>query len=225
MSDYAIFFDYNNSTYRLPVNPEKLEITKTQANEKYQVLGTGQVTIPSYAELYEYAFSAEFPHTRQHYIETAGDFKGPDFYTTLFDSWRENKTVVRFIAHNGITKDINTLVLIESCTETENAGEDGDKYIEFKLLQYREFGKREVAVVKRSSGGGREKAKPKPAKKRVSRNPKGRRTYTVKRGDTLWAIARRYYGSGSKYPKIFNANRNKIRNPNLIYPGQVFVIP
>lgn len=46
--------------------------------------------------------------------------------------------------------------------------------------------------------------------------------YTVKKGDTLWAIAKQYLGSGTKYPQI--ASENNIRNPNLIYPGQVFKI-
>ena len=40
--------------------------------------------------------------------------------------------------------------------------------------------------------------------------------YVVKRGDTLWAIARKYLGSGTKYPQI--AQENGIKNPNLIYP-------
>ena len=51
------------------------------------------------------------------------------------------------------------------------------------------------------------------------------RKYTVKRGDTLWAIAKKYYGSGAKYPTIYNANKNKIKNPNVIQVGWVLVIP
>lgn len=46
--------------------------------------------------------------------------------------------------------------------------------------------------------------------------------YTVKKGDTLWAIAKQYLGSGTKYPQI--ASENNIKNPNLIYPGQVIKI-
>lgn len=51
--------------------------------------------------------------------------------------------------------------------------------------------------------------------------------YTVKKGDTLSQIAKNYYGSGSqKYWKIIqDANRDTIKDPNLIYPGQVFKIP
>jgi nucleoid-associated protein YgaU len=49
--------------------------------------------------------------------------------------------------------------------------------------------------------------------------------YTIKSGDTLSKIAKMYYGSGSKYPVIFEANREVIKNPDLIYPGQVVRIP
>jgi nucleoid-associated protein YgaU len=47
----------------------------------------------------------------------------------------------------------------------------------------------------------------------------------VARGDSLWAISRRIYGDGSRYDLIFHANRGKINNPDLIYPGQSFVLP
>jgi LysM repeat protein len=50
-------------------------------------------------------------------------------------------------------------------------------------------------------------------------------TYTVVKGDNLWNIAKKFYGSGVKYTIIFNANRGIIKNPSLIYPGQVLTIP
>lgn len=49
--------------------------------------------------------------------------------------------------------------------------------------------------------------------------------YTVKRGDTLWAIAKKYYGNGAKYTKIVSANKNLIKNPNLIQIGWKLTIP
>ena len=48
---------------------------------------------------------------------------------------------------------------------------------------------------------------------------------TVQPGATLWAIARERYGDGILYVQVFAANRDRIRNPDLIYPGQVFVLP
>ena len=48
---------------------------------------------------------------------------------------------------------------------------------------------------------------------------------TVQPGTTLWAIARDQFGSGIMYVEVFEANRDRIRDPNLIYPGQVFRLP
>jgi nucleoid-associated protein YgaU len=50
-------------------------------------------------------------------------------------------------------------------------------------------------------------------------------TTTVSRGDSLWRISRLTYGVGPRYAVIYKANRQQIRNPNLIYPGQIFVLP
>jgi nucleoid-associated protein YgaU len=50
-------------------------------------------------------------------------------------------------------------------------------------------------------------------------------TAAVTRGDSLWRISRRIYGSGLRYTVIYDANQRQIRNPDRIYPGQVFVVP
>jgi nucleoid-associated protein YgaU len=50
-------------------------------------------------------------------------------------------------------------------------------------------------------------------------------TTTVSRGDTLWRLSQVTYGVGTRYATIYKANKQQIRNPNLIYPGQVFVMP
>lgn len=50
-------------------------------------------------------------------------------------------------------------------------------------------------------------------------------TTVVVRGDSLWRISRATYGAGERYTLIFGANHAQIRNPNRIYPGQVFVLP
>lgn len=49
--------------------------------------------------------------------------------------------------------------------------------------------------------------------------------YTIVRGDSLSKIAKRYYGNAMKYPVIFEANKEVIKNPDLIYPGQTIRIP
>ena len=59
----------------------------------------------------------------------------------------------------------------------------------------------------------------------VQPDPQTESTYTVVQGDSLWKIARILYGSGTKWRVIYEANKDIIKNPNLIWPGQIFVIP
>lgn len=63
--------------------------------------------------------------------------------------------------------------------------------------------------------------KPPPA----TEPPAPQRTHTVIKGNTLWGIAQQYYGSGPLWPRIFDANRDRIADPHWIFVGQVFVIP
>jgi nucleoid-associated protein YgaU len=50
-------------------------------------------------------------------------------------------------------------------------------------------------------------------------------TTVVSPGDSLWRISRNAYGAGMRYAVVYKANQNQIRNPDRIYPGQVFVLP
>ena len=65
---------------------------------------------------------------------------------------------------------------------------------------------------------------PAPAEPEPAPAPVGQ-TYTVKAGDTLWSIAKRFYGSGFKWGDIYDANYDVIKNPRMIYVGQVLLIP
>ena len=53
----------------------------------------------------------------------------------------------------------------------------------------------------------------------------GTQYYLIKSGDTLSAVAKQFYGDANKHPKIFEANREVIKDPNLIFPGQKIRIP
>jgi nucleoid-associated protein YgaU len=56
-------------------------------------------------------------------------------------------------------------------------------------------------------------------------SPSGGQTYTVVKGDSLSKIAKRFYGNAGDWKKIYEANKDQIKNPDLIYPGQTFRIP
>ena len=59
----------------------------------------------------------------------------------------------------------------------------------------------------------------------ATNTPSDTRRLIVVRGDNLWNIAHRHYGAGYHHTVIFGANQDQIRDPHLIYPGQVFTLP
>lgn len=68
---------------------------------------------------------------------------------------------------------------------------------------------------------------PRPSEQRPSGagTPPRQTAVIVRRGDTLWHIAKEHFGSGVRYTQIFRSNREQIRNPHRIYPGQRFELP
>ena len=144
---YSVYIKYRGKNYKLPVNPEEIKKTQKLNVEKYQVLGSGQVSVPSYQALHEYSFECELPHQEMHYMEPGGR-ADPDWYLSMLTNAQKRKEPVRLIYSNGMTDDESTEVLVESCTVAEKSGEEGDKYLSLSFLQYREPQKKYRAVVK-----------------------------------------------------------------------------
>lgn len=215
---YSVYFKSGGKKYKLPVNPEEIKRTRQLNIEMYQVLEGGQVSIPSYCALEEYSFEAEFPSRRNRYMNS-GARADADYYEKMFRKAQKNKKPIRFICSNGINDDISCRVLVKSVESVEKAGEEGDKYLTVTLLEYKGAGKRFVAVQTPDATVKQEEAS-------AAENPAvtANKTHTVQSGDTLWGIAKKYYGDGNQYQKIVSANPG-IKNPNLIYEGQVFTIP
>ena len=71
--------------------------------------------------------------------------------------------------------------------------------------------------------GGSSTAPPAPSPPTAA--PAAPRTYTVVKGDTLSRIAKQFLGDANKWPRIHEANKDVIKNPDRIFPGQVLKIP
>lgn len=214
---YAVYFESSTGTFRVPVNPEEISQSRKQNNEKYNILKGGQVVVPTYVELEEYSFETEFPHSPTHYSES--DFTAAVSLLYMLKAQQESKLPIRFIAV-GDDSDINKQVLVEDVQATEKAGEEGDQYVSLKLLEYIPPAKRYIAVPQPAGLVKQEDTS-------AIQNPEtvGGKEYTIQKGNTLWGLAKKYYGDGSQYTKIYEANKDKIKNPNLIYPDQVITIP
>lgn len=149
-------------------------------------------------------------------------------YLGILEKLKTDKRTTRFImvrrSPNGRSLyDTNMKVSVEDYNIVEEAKEGLDVSVDVNLKQWRAYGTKTFTVEKPAAK--KKKATVSVKKERDASTAPKTKTYTVKKGDTLWAIASKYYGSGAQYTKIYKANTDKISNPNLIYPGQVFTIP
>ena len=134
----------------------------------------------------------------------------PEGIISTLEAWRDGGAQLQWIVSGT---GINLSVRISSISKGERDGTN-DRYISISLRQWQRLETPVLAV----SGGA-------AATKRDDQTGAARaKTYTVQSGDCLWTIAEKYYGSGLEYKRLAAANPF-IKNPNLIYPGQVLTIP
>lgn len=204
----------------LPVAPERIEWKYNTDNEKTRLMSVGEINILRPVGLTEFSFEAMLPAVKYHFAYyDGGRFRPPVYYIERFKSIIEQSRAVRFevlrTGYNGEFLFDNSLnVTIEGLTIIESAGQGLDVTARISLKQYKEYGT--VKYILREDGALAQGAERSGKKETPSSSPK---LYTIKKGDTLWAVCRREYGDGAKYKDV--AEENGIVNPNLIYPGQV----
>lgn len=218
---YSFFID----GMELPIAPQKLTVKIKGNNKTLTLINEGDINFLRAPGLTEITFDAVLPMLGQYSF--ANGYRRPDSYLNKLESLMTGKEPFRFLVSRvspsgRLLYDTNMKVSLENYTVTEDATKGPDVTVSITLKQYISYSTKTVTVVK-----------PKPEKKPVVQQKKKRetssapkvKTYMVKSGDCLWNIAKKYYGNGAQYTKIYNANKGKIKNPNLIYPGQVLTIP
>lgn len=203
----------NSDKFMLPVNPESFTFTEKHNNTSVNVNSIGEVNLLGKRSLREGTISSHFPKRNRNYANNSGR-QAPYTYIHKLRTWKSSGKPVQLIITG--TK-INFPVTIETLKYGEQDG-TGDVCYDLTLKEYR------AVEIKKTKLKEKKKTTKKSTPKRTS-NKKKTKTYTVKSGDCLWNIAKRFYGNGAQYTKIYNANRGKIKNPNLIYPGQKLTIP
>ncbi|AWM42759.1 MULTISPECIES: LysM peptidoglycan-binding domain-containing protein [Bacillus] len=215
-SVYEFWISQGKDRLRLPVLPEQIDISDTIQNDSVKVARFGEITFIDNPGAKEISFSSFFPKKHSPLSEYKG-FPSPENAIARIDKWLKSKKPVQFLITG--TK-INLTCSIEAFSHSEGQKDIGDRDFEIKLKEYRTASPRKI------------KQKKKTKKKRPSKSaPK---TYTVKKGDTLWDLAGKFYGSSMQWRKIWNANktamikrsRRNIRQPgHWIFPGQKLKIP
>ncbi len=222
-------YDFYLDRCLLPVTPPKLTVKINNTNKTVTLINEGQINLLKKAELTDVEFECRIPQEPYPFAVYKSGFKGADYFLDYFEALKTNQKPFQFIVCR--TKptgkrlfDTNMKVSMEDYKITEDAKEGFDLMVDIKLKQWRDYGTKTVNI---SFDMEKPQASVEPQRETgASPAPSEAQTYMVVKGDCLWNIAKKFYGNGSKYSVIYNANRSVIGgNPNLIYPGQVLTIP
>lgn len=200
--------------------PAKLTVKVKNKNKTLILLNEGEINFLRTPGLTEITVPLVLP--------MLGGERSPSSYLDMLEGLKTGKGTTQFIlvrrSPDGRTLfDTNIKVSVEDYNIVEDATKGLDVAVDVNLKQWRAYGTK-TATVEQPAAPSQPATVTVEQEREASTAPAAK-TYTVKKGDSLWAIAAKYYGKGSDYSKIAGANTDKISNPNLIYPGQVLTLP
>lgn len=208
------WLSYNNFSEKLqlPVPPPEYQYSASNQNETVNILGLGDIIQITGEGLAEIEITSHFPANRVPYAQYyLGD---PYNAVQTIERWRQAKRPIRLIITGT---PVNLPCAIESFTWGERGGSRDVNYT-LKLKEYRFIQIKQIASQIEAA----------TTIKTASNRPDTReqsKTYIVKPGESLFLIAKKVLGDGSKWQVIYTKNKSTIGpNPNQIKPGQVLTL-
>lgn len=201
-----------------PLLPESLTLTQQAAHQRVTLWDLGEVTQLRSPGQLTLSFSGFFPGKSSFPGESSfpgGTLSAAGAARQLREMMATHAAQLFVVA--GVPFPLSMQMTVEELTLTQQAGDEDGIHYALTLREYRTPTFTTIVTTTGSGSGGTAALPQRPD----SRPAETR--YTVVKGDSLWAIARRFLGSGSRYPEI--ARLNQIPNSNLIYPGQVLRLP
>lgn len=200
-----------------------METKINNQNKTITLINEGEVNLLKKAGLTDISFEVLLPNVKYPFAVYPDGFQPATFYLEKLEKLKLSEKPFQFIVSrmkpNGdLLFDTNIRVSLEDYAIPEDAENGFDITVPINLKQYREYGTKVIQIKKATS------AKAKPVATAVKKRPTTKtlpKSHKVVRGDTLWAICKKYYGTVTRAMTDELAAKNGIKNPNLIYPNQV----
>lgn len=205
---------------RIPLLPEKFKIDSGEVIfVTNNIMARGEVSTPSGIELGVYGWESEFPGAlRKNDPMIRGQWKEPKHYVTIMESWRGNGTLLNLLITGY---PVNIDVYLKKFTKS-GSGAFGDYAYEVEFIEAKSIA---ISTMKADSSQVPKRNEYKPG------------NYTIMWGDTLWSIAEKFYGDGSRSTELYEANKQVIedhardrgiadsQNGRWIWAGTILTIP
>ena len=208
MNTRTVLLWHNNGAERIyfTVNPARLTVTRPNENRVRSLAMGGTVNIWGGRGLREVRLTTFLPAVNSPFYNG----QAPESVLAMLKSWQDSGDPVRLIISGS---DINDAFLIEDVSETLAEG-DRDVGLTLTLREYK-F-KSALAALAGGSGVSGSSAFQRQDERVTPR------TYTVKKGDTLWSIATRFYGDGTRWREL--ASKNGVGDPRKLQIGKVLTL-
>lgn len=207
---------------RVPILPEEIMVSHGEGTfVTYDILNKGEVAEPTGVGLTVISWKSEFPGI---YRTDTSMFRGkrqsPQAFIQIIKSWKKNGTPLNLLVTGY---PINLDVYVKDYTENIS-GAFGDVPYEIKFIEKKDITINKTTVKTTTTAS---------TKRTATKTSK----YTIKSGDTLWGISQKFYGTGTKWELIYNANKTIIEQTakkygksssnhgNWIWPGVTLTIP
>ena len=218
---YRFYLKQNGEQILLPVAPAELTTQVKGESKKVELVDVGEGSILKEIGLRRISFKILLPAVQYSFVQTEGAFQKPIFFLNQFRQYKMSKKPVSLIVFRKLADGTelfsgNMEVSFEEYTVVEKGGEQGDFWVEIQLKEYRKITATTYCLKQQQNQMTLEETGVKREGRQIPN------TYTVKKGDSLWKIAKTMLQDGSRYKEI--AQKNGITNPNKIQVGQILYL-
>lgn len=235
-------------TVCFPITPGKITLKIENKNKTVTLINEGEVNLiktPGLTDIQidELILPAIQQYPFANYLNN--EFKGPDYYIEKLEAWKKKKKPVQFkltrTTPDGkdLLWDTNFDVTIEDYEIIEDANNQGmDVKIKLTMKEYRTWGSKKLVKKKTSSTKKKDTSRFSVGiGKKIRKTKEVAKTYTVKKGDCLYNIAKKQLNNASRWKEIYTLNKKTIEatakkhgrksssNGHWIYPGTKLKLP
>lgn len=209
----------------MPITPSKVTVTINGQNETATLINGEEVNILKAAGLSDVSFELILP--AQSYPFCNGVVLPISTYLALFEKLKASKQAFQWILIRTKPKTLighitNMTVSLENYNLVDDADEGCDTKVSINLKQWRDYGTKTATVT--TADDGSQVATVQNAARSTSTAPTATE-YVTKSGDTLYNVAKKLLGDGSKYTELLDANSSIVSNPTDVAEGLTLTMP